>query len=123
MLQSIRNFFIPFSINEWNKLGPDIKTLDFHAMFYKKLLTFKSICNIYDPKGSILLNRIRLDFSHLRKRQFRHNFADTVNPLYSRPLETESRDHFFLRCQIYISLRTALTNELSGINCEIVSLK
>ena len=49
-----RNSFLPFSIYEWNKLDPDIRTLDSHAMFHKKLLTFirsseKSIYNIYDP--------------------------------------------------------------------------
>ena len=30
---------------------------------------------------------------------------------------------FFLRCQSYLSFRTALMNELSSINCEIVSLR
>ena len=49
-----RNSFLPFSINEWNKLDPNIRNLDYHAMFRKKLLTFvrpsaKSIYNIYDP--------------------------------------------------------------------------
>ena len=37
--------------------------------------------------------------------------------------ETESTEHFFLRCQNYVSLRTALMNELSSIICEIVSLR
>ena len=97
-------------------------------MFRKKLLTFirpseKSIYNIYDPQGSKLLNRLRLGFSHLREHKFRHNFADTVNPLCSCALETESTDHFFLRCQNYVSFRTALMNELSSINCGIVSLR
>ena len=52
-----RNSFLPFSINEWNKLDPDIRNLDFHAMFRKKLLNFirlseKSIYNIYDQQDS-----------------------------------------------------------------------
>ena len=37
--------------------------------------------------------------------------------------KTESTDHCFLRCQNYVSFRTALMNELSSINCEIVSLR
>ena len=62
-----QNSFLPFSINEWNKLDPDIRNLDSHEMFRKKLLNFirsseKSICNIYDPQGSKLLNRLRLGF-------------------------------------------------------------
>ena len=97
-------------------------------MFLKKLLNFirpseKSIFNIYDPQGSKLLNRLRLGFSHLREHKFRHNFADTVNPLCSCALETESTDHFFLRCQNYVSFRTALMNELSSINSGIISLR
>ena len=122
-----QNSFLPFGINEWNKLDPDIRNLDSHAMFRKNLLTFirpseKSIYNIYDPQGSKLLNRLRLGFSHLGEHKFRHNFADSVNPLCSCTLATESTDHFFLRCQNYVSFRTALMNEFSSVNCEIVSL-
>ena len=112
-----RNSFLPFSINAWNKLDPDIRNLDSHKMFRKKLLNFirsseKSIFNIYDPQGSKLLNRLRLGFSHLREHKFRHNFTDTVNPLCSCTLDTESTDHFFLGCQNYVSFRTALMNEV-----------
>ena len=48
---------------------------------------------------------------------------NTVNLSCSCALETESTEHFFLRCQNYVSLRTALRNELSSIDCEIVSLR
>ena len=70
-----RNSFLPFSINEWNKLDPDSGTLDSYPMFCKMLLTFtrpsaKSICNIYDSQGPKLFNRLRLGFSHLRKHKF-----------------------------------------------------
>ena len=109
-------------------MDTDIENLDSHVKFRKKLLNFirpseKSIFNIYDPQRSKLLNRIRLGFSHLREHKFRHNFADTVNPLCSCALETESTDHFFLRCQNYVSFRTALMNELSSINSGIISLR
>ena len=67
-------------------MDPDIRNLDSHELFCKKLLNFirpseKSIFNIYYPKGSKLPNRLGLVFSHLREHEFRHNFADTVNPL------------------------------------------
>ena len=98
------NSFLPFSINEWNKLDHDIRNLNSHAISHKKLLTFirpseKSIYSIYDPQESKFLSRLRLGFSYLREHKFRHNFADTVNELCSCALETESTDHFFLRCQ------------------------
>ena len=35
-----QNSFLPFTITEWNKLDSDIKNIDSHAMFHKKLLTF-----------------------------------------------------------------------------------
>ena len=49
-----RNSLLPFSINEWDKLDPDIRNLVSHEMFRKKLLNFirpseKNTCNIYDP--------------------------------------------------------------------------
>ena len=46
--------------------------------------------------------RLRLEFSDLREHKFRLNFADNVNTLCSCALETESTDHFFLRCQNYV---------------------
>ena len=65
-----------------------------HAIFHKKLLAFiRPLGNytygIYNPLGIRLLNRLCLGFSHLREHKFRHNFADTLNPLCSCSLETE----------------------------------
>ena len=75
------------------------------------------------PEGSKILSRMRLGFSHLREHKFRHNFADTVNPLCSCILETASAKHFFVCYQNYISFCTAQLNELSSIKFEIVCLR
>ena len=88
-------------------MDPDIRNLDCHKMFRKKLLNFirpseKSFFNIYDSQGSKFLSKLRLGFSHLREHKFRHSFANTVNPLCSCAPETESTDYFFLRCQNYV---------------------
>ena len=93
-------------------------------MFRKKLLTFirpleNVTYGIYDPLGVRLLNRLRLGFKHLREHKFRHNFADTLNPLCSRSLETEDTEHYFLRCQNNLSFRTTLMNDLNNINTAI----
>ena len=77
---------------------------------------------IYDPFGVKLINRSRLGFSHLREHKFRHNFADTVNPLSSCPFETENTEHFFLRYQNNLSARKTLMNELNNISNAINSL-
>ena len=118
------NSFLRFTITKWNKLDSDIKNIDSHAMFRKKLLTFirpleNVTYGIYDPLGVRLLNRLRLGFSRLREHKFRHNFADTLNPLCSRSLETEDTEHYFLRCQNNLSFRTTLMNDLNNINTAI----
>ena len=122
-----QNSFLPFAITEWNKLDSDIKNIDSHAMFRKKLLAFirplgNDTYGIYDPLGIRLLNRLRLGFSHLREHKFRHNFADTLNPLCSCSLETEDTEHYFLRCQNNLSFRITLMNDLNNIYTAIASL-
>ena len=96
-------------------------------MFRKKHLTFvrpleNDTYGIYDLLGVRLLNRLRLGFSHLREHKFRHNLADTLNPLCSCTLETEDTEHYFLRCQNNISFRTTLMDDLNNINTAIASL-
>ena len=81
-----------------------------------------SMYGIYDPFGVRLINRLRLGFNHLQEHKFRHNFADIVNPLCSRTLETENTEHFVLHCQSKVSASTTLINELSNINNAINSL-
>ena len=76
---------------------------------------------IYDPLGIKLLTRLRLGFSHLSEHKFRHNFADSLNPLCFCSLETESTLHFFLCCQNYTTLCRALT-DLKNINDLIMFL-
>ena len=96
-------------------------------MFCKKLLTFirpveNDTYGIYDPLGVRLLNRLRLGFSHLREHKFRHNFADTLNPLCSCSFETEDTEHYFLCCQNNLSLQANLMSDLNNVNAAIASL-
>ena len=74
------------------------------------------------PLGDRLLSRLHLGFSHSREHKFRHNFADTVNPLFSCSLETEDTEQYFLRCQNNLSFCTTLMHDLNNINTAIVSL-
>ena len=124
---SFKNSFLPYAIKEWNKLDPEIRIAEIYASFRKMLLNFiRSIGNstykIYDPLGIKLLTRLRLGFSHLSEHKFRHNFADSLNPLCSCSLETESTLQFFLRCQNYNTLRRVLMTDLKNINDTIMSL-
>ena len=77
--------------------------------------------SIYDPLGIKLLNRLRVDFSHLNEHKFRHNFVDTLNPLCSCSLETESTAHFFLCCRYFNNICITIMNELNDIYNSITS--
>ena len=124
---SFKNSFLPYATKKSNKSDPEIRNAEIYASSRKVLLNFirptrNSTYKIYDPLGIKLLSRLRLGFSHLYEHKFRHNFADSLNPLCSCSLETESILHFFLRCQNYSTLRTALMTDLKDINDAIMSL-
>ena len=72
--------------------------------------------------GIKLPTRLRLGLSHLREHNFNHNFQDTINPLCSCSFESESTNHFFLRCQNFMDLRNCLMNELIKIDSCILTL-
>ena len=123
-IEIFKNSFLPYTINEWNKLDPQIRRIDSYVGFRKKLISFfepteNKNFSIYGTSGIKLLNRLRVDFRHLNEHMFRNNFADTFNPLYSCSLETESTDHFFLRCRNYNNIRITLMNELNDIDNSI----
>ena len=65
---------------------------------------------------------MRLDFSHHSEHEFRHNFADSLNPLCSCSLESESTLHFFLCCQNYTTFCRAFMTDLKNISDTIISL-
>ena len=125
-MEIFKNSFLSYTINEWNKLDPDIRKIDSYVGFRKKLLSFikpteNKIFSIYYPFGIKLLNRLRIGFSHLNEHKFRHNFADTLNPLCSCSLETETTAHFFLRCGNYTDVRLTIMKELYRIDNSISS--
>ena len=97
---SFENSILPYAIKEWNKLDPEIRNAKTYASSPKMLLNFirptgNSTYKIYDPLGIKVLTRLRLGCSHHSEHKFRHNFADSLNPLCSCSLETKSTLHFF----------------------------
>ena len=81
-----------------------------------------SIYNIIDPYGLKLLTRLRVNLSHLREHKFRHNFLNTLNPLCSCMLETESTGHYLLRCPFYADVRKTLFDNIINTIGSISSL-
>ena len=97
---SFKKSFLPYAIKKWNKLDFEIRNAETYASFRKMLLNFirpigNSTYKIYDVLRIKLLTVLRVGFSHLFLYKFRHNFADSLNPLCSCFLETSSTLHFF----------------------------
>ena len=78
-----------------------------------------SLFSVYDPLRVKLLTRLRLQFSHLNKHKFRHGFSDTINPMCACGTETETTEHFFLRCHIYSTQRLELLEKLKKVDSNL----
>ena len=90
-IEIFKNSFLQNTIHEWNNLDPELRSTDSCVGFRKKNLSFikpaeNETFSIYDSLGIALLNRLRVDFSHMNEHKFSHNFADTLNPFCSCPL-------------------------------------
>ena len=79
-------------------------------------ILFRAFMIYRDPLGITLLPTLQLGFNHLHEHKLRHNFTDTVNPLCSCYLETESTEHYMIHCHNYATFHTILMNEFSSIN-------
>ena len=81
----------------------------------------KSVYNIHNPNGLMLLTRLRPGLSHLNEHKFNHNFKDCVNPLCSCSLEVESVPLFFLHCHYFTDIRKILFHELQSADENILN--
>ena len=121
------NSFFPYCTNEWNKLEKEVRQLSTISLFKKSLIKVKRpkrspVYKILDAQGLKLLTRLRVNMSHLREHKFNHNFQDTINPLCSCMLETESTSHFLLRCSFYSDSRKSLLDNVIEIVGSISNL-
>ena len=81
------------------------------------------VYNINDAVGIKLITRLRLGFSHLRERKFKHNFWDTLDPLCYCSVEAESTSHYFLRCHFFDALWARVMNDLGNIDSDRPTLR
>ena len=72
----------------------------------------RSLFSIHDPTGVRLLTRLWLKFSHLNEHTFCHNLQDTVVAMCDCGTETETTEHFFLRCPFFVTERQKLINNV-----------
>ena len=81
-----RYSFFPSTLKDWFNLDDNIRNSESISVFKSRLLSLirpvqNSVFNIFDPKGLILLTRLRLGFSHLNEYWFPHYFENYINPL------------------------------------------
>ncbi len=121
------NSFFPFCIKAWNQLGPELRNSASISIFKASLLKFyrpkpAPIFNVLDPGGLKLLSRLRVGLSHLRDHKFRHNFFDTINPLCSCNIESETTSHYLLHCSFYVDIRKTLLDKIIDLIGPIANL-
>ena len=109
-LEISNNHFFPFCVN-YISLRKAENVKRFKSMLMDLFnLKQKSLFAIHDPAGVKLLLRLRLTFSQLNENKFRHNFKDALSPMCDCGSETETTDHFFLRCPFFAISRQKLLN-------------
>ena len=69
----------------------------------------------YDPKALAILTQLRVGLSKLNFHKFRHNFRDTINPLYPTNDGVEDTEHFLLFCHSYDGPRSDPLNSANAI--------
>jgi len=123
-----RASFFPFCISEWNSLDASIRNLPSISSFKNAILKFfrpsaNSVFNVMDNKGVVLLNRLRVGFSHLREHKFRHNFTDTVDPFCNcRNNSLETTEHFLMHCSDFSNDRLVMFNTLLQLDISLLPL-
>ena len=99
-----------------------IKSEIYHPFLIQKIVFnlfkdgWKFNFDVHDPIGIMLLNRLRLNFSHLNEHKCRHNFRDTINPFCLCNAETETTCNYILRCPLFSEQRTKLLESLSNLD-------
>ena len=113
--------FFPHCTKEWGNLSEELRNIDSINTFKLSILNFvrpreNSVFAVHDVNGLKLLTRLRLNFSHLNEHKFRHNFNDTINPMFSCSKEPETTLHYLLRCDFYSIYRLELLNDICALN-------
>ena len=122
---SFKNTFFLYCVNEWKNLKADVRNAKSLNIFKKLIISEKKgnlLFSVYDPLGVKLLQRLRLDFSHLNEHKFRYGFKGTLNLLCTCGAEVETAEHFLLHCQLYSTHRSELFDKILKIDQQFLNL-
>ena len=79
-----------------------------------------STFHCHSPNGLKLITRLRLGLSHFRFHRFKHNFQDTLNPIWSCGT-VETTIDYLLHCPNFSNEGLTLFNKLQNIDGNILS--
>ena len=82
-----------------------------------------SIYNIHNPLGVKYLTRLRIGFSHLKKNEFKRDFRDSVDPMYSCCSCIKAMINFFFHCANFDTYREILFDKIAAIDANILTQK
>ena len=114
------NSFFPDTVKSWNLIGSEFTSLKSISLFKKSILSLirpakKSVFGIHNHGGTKTIFQLRLGLSVLKSHKMNHKFADTQSDLCACNHEAETADHFFCRCSLFSTPRTALVNTVSEV--------
>ena len=66
--------------------------------------------------------RFFLGIYHLREHKFKHDFQDTLNPLYICGNDVKSTEHFLLHCLQFVNERNILLSTLGNFNYRFLEI-
>ena len=108
-----RNSFYPDSVVAWNGIGPELRSAKSISVFKKNILNIirpvkKELFGIYNDNGIKWIFQLRVGLSPLKSHKKSHGFMDTQDDLCECLLNSESTQHFLLKCPNYFELRRSL---------------
>ena len=111
----------------FSNLDPEIRKSKSVIVFKSNILKFilskpNNFYYCHNPKGVTLITRLRLEFSHLCKHEFKHPFQDCLNPLCFCGNDIETSTHYLLRCPTYTNEGITLSDKIKTTDCSILEL-
>ena len=115
-----RNSFYPDSVVAWNGIGPELRSAKSLSVFKKNILNIirpvkKELFGIYNDNGIKWIFQLRVGLSPLKSHKKSHGFMDTRDDLCECLLNSESTQHFLLKCPNYFELRRLLFETVNEI--------
>ena len=106
-------------IKEWNQLGISIRSSQTISELKRKLIQLvrpkrQSYFGVHDTEGIRYLTELRVKFSDLRERKFRHNFH-CLSPHCICDNDEKNNEHFNLHCPRCVNQRKDYLDEVSNL--------